>query len=509
MQKLYLFGLIASDSGPGLFGGGGDTISAKMVTDFLGGLQPQEQFEAYIDSPGGDVFEGLAIYNLLSEYSNQLTVKVIGEASSIASVVACAGNKTLIAESALMMIHKPWLFACLNEDYILELQQKLTTIKESIITAYARKTAMSAAKINDMMTAGAFHNAKDCVKLGFADAIYVPSQEESTQAQTATQNNMAAYNKHFFTNLMQNPAYPLKYAALAAVSSNWKLNQKCVTNAKKLISTGNYDATSSWNMTPADEDKILGNPPDFKKYSLWHLGIDAGVNQDTKGAYSYPLGKDGKVFKRALVAIEGYATKNNETEIHDAAANLIQLIDTQEANKSNIKSYSVHIFERQIMTFNNLDEAVNHIGTIELQLTTFKSENEQLKATTNQITTENESFKNQITEKDTLIADLANQNFIHEAKAFCEEMFNAKKLTRAEINGSADITKELPAKVTKLVDLRKADEKLYSNECEDIKNRTTTAMDGLGDSLPGAAKMAASNSWKEKFLDRIENVFNK
>ncbi len=194
MKKLNLFGVVYPYE---------DCINAVTVSKFLDTLASGEEFTVYINSPGGSVFEGLAIYNLLSEYSSRMTNKVIGDASSIASVIACAGGpgKTLIAESALMLIHKPWTFAVVDEDYIKKLEKELETIKNSIITVYSRKTGKPSKELNDMMTQAEYHSANDCVEIGFADMVYVPGDEETSIKNQSEKIVKQQMNKYLIMNL--------------------------------------------------------------------------------------------------------------------------------------------------------------------------------------------------------------------------------------------------------------------------------------------------------------------
>lgn len=202
-RKLNLFGVIYPAD---------DCVNAEDVSKFLNSLGPDEEFTVYINSPGGSVFEGLAIYNLLAEYASRMTIKIIGEASSIASVIACAATegKTLIAETALMLIHKPWTFAIVDEDYINKLQKELGTIKGSIIKAYQRKTDRSEDELNDLMVEAEYHDAEECTELGFADKVYVPSDEDTKLKKESDKAVKQNLSKFMIMNLNQNISKPSK-----------------------------------------------------------------------------------------------------------------------------------------------------------------------------------------------------------------------------------------------------------------------------------------------------------
>jgi len=111
------------------------------------------------------------------------------------------------------------------------------------------------------------------------------------------------------------------------------LNKKGVAQARKLINSGKVDKSSGWSISAAEENKILGDPPDWKEYASWHLGKKSGVdNEETKAAWMYPFGKDGKVYRSALTAIRQRAGQQGDTEIFDAAGKLIELIDNQKGS---------------------------------------------------------------------------------------------------------------------------------------------------------------------------------
>lgn len=158
-------------------------FSAKTLRKKLEGLKEGDELTVYINSPGGNVFEGLTIYNILAE--KKPIIKIVGEASSMASVIACAGKEVMIAESAVMLLHKPWTVAIGNEDDMKKTSKELETLKNSIIAAYRTKTGMSAEEINDLLEQDRYFGAEECLKYGLVDKIYSPTQSESREAAMA------------------------------------------------------------------------------------------------------------------------------------------------------------------------------------------------------------------------------------------------------------------------------------------------------------------------------------
>lgn len=178
-----------------------DSINTvQSIRKKLANLKDGEELTVYLNSPGGYVTEGIAIYNLLAE--KKPTIKIIGEASSIASVIACAGSKVLIAETAVMLFHKPWGYFGGDEDDLEKLNKNLKVLKESIITAYQSKTTMSKKALDELMQEDTYHNAKKCVEMGFADEIYTPSDDDKAKIEAS--NKLIAKQLRQYYNSSKN-----------------------------------------------------------------------------------------------------------------------------------------------------------------------------------------------------------------------------------------------------------------------------------------------------------------
>ena len=104
-----------------------------------------------------------------------------------------------------------------------------------------------------------------------------------------------------------------------------KLNSKGYDNALALVKAGKVD-TGDWDFTAADGNELLGDD-DWGNYGKWFLGIDTGADSETKGYYGYPYGKNGKVYRKALIAVRQYAGRFNLTDIFEAAGKLLDIID--------------------------------------------------------------------------------------------------------------------------------------------------------------------------------------
>jgi ATP-dependent Clp protease protease subunit len=155
--------LIYSDIGESFFY---DSVSAKSVKSAIAGMSGD--LSVRINSPGGDVFDGFAIYNMLAQYDGKVTVHIDGLAASAASVIAMAGDEIVMADNALMMIHDPWTISVGDASEMRTTADLLDKIKGSIVTTYLSKTVLDEADVADKMAAETWFNADEAVEYGFA-----------------------------------------------------------------------------------------------------------------------------------------------------------------------------------------------------------------------------------------------------------------------------------------------------------------------------------------------------
>lgn len=129
---LYFYGDIVSS----WWGAWDDTDQyPEKVKNFLDEVKDKE-LNIYVNSGGGSVFAGMAIYNMLKRHQGHKTVYVDGLAGSIASVIALAGDKVIIPSNAYMMIHKPWTFTYGNAKELRDQADVLDTIEVGIMNVY-------------------------------------------------------------------------------------------------------------------------------------------------------------------------------------------------------------------------------------------------------------------------------------------------------------------------------------------------------------------------------------
>lgn len=151
--ELYIYGDIVSDQ----WGKWEDEDTCpKDVTDFLKELNNYDDIDIFINSGGGSVFAGIAIYNQLKRHKGYKTVHIDGIAASIASVIACAGDEVIIPKSAEFMIHKPsnsYCWTSLNADELRKDADTLDVCQKSIVNIYMDnvKEGVTEEKINELI----------------------------------------------------------------------------------------------------------------------------------------------------------------------------------------------------------------------------------------------------------------------------------------------------------------------------------------------------------------------
>lgn len=145
-------------------------VTAKKFIEDLNEIEA-ETLNVRINSPGGDVFEGLAIYNALSRREGTVITHVDGLAASAASIVAMAGSEIRMAENAFLMIHNAWGFVVGNKNDMTDMAETLDKIDGSLVGTYARRTGQDRGAISDWMNEERWFDAEEAVEFGFADSV--------------------------------------------------------------------------------------------------------------------------------------------------------------------------------------------------------------------------------------------------------------------------------------------------------------------------------------------------
>jgi ATP-dependent protease ClpP protease subunit len=179
-SEIYLYDII----GPSWAGyiGSEDVIAALAENK-------SKRMTIRINSPGGSVDEGIAIYNALSRHAAGVNVVVDSVAASIASVIALAGETVVMASNAKLMIHDPWTFEMGNASKLRKTADVLDLYTNGLVDIYKKKTGLGESEIRDMMNAETWLSATDALAKKFIDGIDGESQL-SPQVPKGMHNNV-------------------------------------------------------------------------------------------------------------------------------------------------------------------------------------------------------------------------------------------------------------------------------------------------------------------------------
>lgn len=149
----------------------GDEVVPKQFAADLDALGDIDTLNVYINSPGGDVFAGQAIYSMLKRHKAKVHVYVDGLAASIASLVAMAGDVITMPANAMMMVHMPWTTAAGNAADLRAMADTLDKVGESMIPTYESRSALTHDEVVALLEAETWLTAQDCLDRGLCDEV--------------------------------------------------------------------------------------------------------------------------------------------------------------------------------------------------------------------------------------------------------------------------------------------------------------------------------------------------
>ncbi|WP_420567724.1 head maturation protease, ClpP-related [Thalassovita sp.] len=149
-------------------------VTAKGFLAELGALPDDAAIDLRLNSPGGSVFDAVAIYNALKRHAGEITVWIDGIAASAASYIAMAGDTIAMPENAFLMIHNPSGLVMGTAEDMRSTAEALDKVKGSLIQGYAAKSGKADDEIATLMAAETWLDAQDALDLGFIDRIAEP-----------------------------------------------------------------------------------------------------------------------------------------------------------------------------------------------------------------------------------------------------------------------------------------------------------------------------------------------
>lgn len=179
--EIYIYGDIVSDDWR-WFESDTSAVSFRNALNELGDVST---ITVNINSPGGDVFEGIAIYNMLKRHKAKIIVRVDALAASIASVIAMAADELIMPSNTMLMLHNAWTFGWGNHNEFRKLADDLENINESVKESYlAKNPSMDKDELSRIMDAETWISAREAKEMGFADEVIeaVPVAASMSQA---------------------------------------------------------------------------------------------------------------------------------------------------------------------------------------------------------------------------------------------------------------------------------------------------------------------------------------
>lgn len=291
-------------------------ITAK---DFAGALQKitAPNILVRLNSPGGDVFDGLAIYNALRAHPAKVTAQIDALAASIASIIALAGDQVVMAANAFMMVHNPWSMAMGDAAELRTVADTLEKVGKSLEGIYVEATGASPDQVKAWMDAETWFGAAEAIEAGLVDDLVGDAPAENLAAARA-----------FNLDNYRNPPRSLLERPIARMAEEWKVGA-----AEDLP----IDTADAWDGGAAT-DRILeaagfnGDTPDSARARRGFLAYDAG-NPHLRTSYKLPFADfTGGELKAVAGGIRAAASRLPDTGIPaDVKAAARKVLDGYEA----------------------------------------------------------------------------------------------------------------------------------------------------------------------------------
>jgi len=304
-------------------------VTARQFASSMKALGDLDHINLHIHSPGGDVFDGIAIYNLLNSHTASKTVYIDGLAASMASVIAMVGNPIIMPENAMMMIHKPWGITGGDANDMRDYADLLDKVEAVLIPSYAKKTGKTPDELALMLGEETWMTAQECLEHGFADQISTAVQAmarinskriEEFDAMPNALKNMITKPKATTQNQPepQNPPVAPVVPGPAALDENTIRNQ--VIAAQKQRVTGIKDLFAMFGgrhqeLQASCIEDIDCTVDQAKDKLLVMLGKDASPSNKNGGNAHIYAGNGnftGDGIRQALMARAGYEDRQND-----------------------------------------------------------------------------------------------------------------------------------------------------------------------------------------------------
>ncbi len=157
-----------------------EDVSSSSFQKELEGIGNVDTLNIHINSCGGDVFEGIAIYNLIKNYNAEKNVYIDGIAASIASVIAMAGDNIYMSNTSILMIHNCYTWTSGNSQELRKVADDMDKIMQALRNAYLSKVKITEDRLKELLDAETYLTADECLEMGFCSEIIEYNEEEES-----------------------------------------------------------------------------------------------------------------------------------------------------------------------------------------------------------------------------------------------------------------------------------------------------------------------------------------
>ena len=172
-----------------------DGVSPQSISAALQSIGANTPVVVHLNSPGGDLFDGLMIYSLLAEHHGDVTVKILGLAASVASVIAMAADRIEISRAGFVMIHNTWSVAVGDRHDHREFADYLEPFDHAMADIYAARTGLDTGELGEMMDRETWLGGQSAVDRHFADALLSAAAVGAADVETEVGDSRVAARK--------------------------------------------------------------------------------------------------------------------------------------------------------------------------------------------------------------------------------------------------------------------------------------------------------------------------
>lgn len=235
MKTWYRINAAAGDTKPAevyIYGDIGWGVSAQTFAEELKKIPADTPISLRVSSSGGDVWAGLAIYNLILARKSKVTAYVDGIAASMASAIICAAGKVVAASNSWVMIHNAWTFAAGDGDDLRKQAELLDSIRDQLAGIYEARTGKSRDEIISAMAAETWLTADDAKAFGLVDDVADPIEAAASVDVTRFRNAPKTLGASASTNNQpQQDTHTMKKLLAALVEAKLIASADCTEDA--------------------------------------------------------------------------------------------------------------------------------------------------------------------------------------------------------------------------------------------------------------------------------------